>query len=264
MWTPLLLLPWVGRPNKRHVQRLALVLGLWFVFLWHEGDLWAPWSTVQDSTMLKVVSLNCAGGSAEAMREALKSSASIVLLQEVPPQSQAVAVANECGYAHAAFGRDCAVLSFMPLKDVRIGREFVAASVDCGPTAIRVISLRLSPPVFRLDLWSPQAWRDYASDLAARKAEFKSILSRAEIVPSKVWIIGGDFNTTNPRVVTDALPQAREAMRTTGRSWRGTGTNEFPFAQIDQLWSAGWASAHVVRIQSSDHRMLVALTKPLY
>ncbi len=142
-----------------------------------------------------------------------------------------------------------------PLRDLSSGLDFAAATLNLGGHPIRVMALRLAPPVFRLDLWSPECWRAYADDARQRRARLQTLL------PSEPCLFGGDFNATNPRLVTDDRPRFKEAGRSVARGWRGTGTNDFPMVAVDQIWASPefrWSQSYAKKTQNSDHRMLVA------
>lgn len=216
-----------------------------------------------DSESIRIVSLNCAGGEVAAAREALEQGG-IVLLQEVGSKDEFVEEAEGRGYKHVAWSIDNAIFSHQPLTDIVSKRDYVAATVATSGRPIRVVSLRLHPPMFRLDLWNPECWRAYAADTRARRRRFAEIAKEARL--GERWIVGGDFNATNPRIVNDILPKATEAKRAVGRSWIGTGTNDYPLAPVDQIWSLslGWSQAWVVKTRHSDHRMVVAETSSVY
>ncbi|MEQ1822435.1 MAG: endonuclease/exonuclease/phosphatase family protein [Fimbriimonadaceae bacterium] len=208
------------------------------------------------------MSLNCAAGSTEAAAEAFQQDADIVLLQEVSSRTEFGKVANRHGYEQLVWSVDDAVyLRPSPSLGLRgnpvSGRDFAACKIFIEGSTWRVISLRLAPPVFRLDWWNPDCWREYAEDAKKRRQRIGAIRMEAGPLDNQTnELIAGDFNTTHLGI-SDLSDVARKA----GRGWMGTGTNDFPLARVDQLWSSNhlnWHQAFVLKTKNSDHRMLVA------
>lgn len=263
LWTPVILMPWASPRPWRLWKPILATLAIWLAMLYADGDVHIGFEMPRDSESLLVVSLNCAGGEVAAAREAFEQGG-IVLLQEVGSKDEFVEEALRHGYRHVAWSVDNAIFSHQPLTDIVSKRDYVAATTATSGSPIRVVSLRLHPPMFRLDLWNPECWSAYAADTEARRTRFAEIAQEAQL--GDRWIVGGDFNATNPRIVNDLYPKATEAKRAVGRSWIGTGTNVYPFAPVDQLWSLspGWSQAWVVKTKHSDHRMVVGETESVY
>ncbi len=257
LWTPVAFLPWLSLRPWRLWRPISVFSILWLVLLHFEGQLPNLLDQGKQSETIMVVTLNCAGGSVEAAQEAFSTEADVVLLQEVGNRQEFIDEATKHGYVKVIWGLDCAIFSnHWDLSAPQLERDFVAGTLHIRETRVRIVSLRLTPPLFRLDYWNPECWRAYAEDTRARRNRFKEIVGAVGL--SDDWIVGGDFNATNPRIVRDTLPRAEEAMRTQGRTWPGTGTNDFPFAPVDQLWSNWWMQAWVRKTNHSDHRMVIA------
>lgn len=217
--------------------------------------------------VIRLVSLNCGGGLPEAAAEVERWRPDIALLQEVPAQSAVEAVARRLygPSAGVVLGYDAAVLA---PRAVAVGspREhgfFVAARVtlpDGG--AANVVSLRLTPPLVRMDLWSPDCWRAQRENREVRRAEMATLLddlaARHEDIP---LIVGGDFNAPGGDAVPRMLaPRLRDSFREAGLGWGNTGLNNIPVTRIDQVWiSRQFLARGVIASKTvhSDHRIVV-------
>lgn len=258
VWTPFIALPFATfRP--RPVRKASLIcLAVWFVAVIGAGEpSWRFILPAAEVQGLRVVSLNCAGGTAEAAMEAFSVGANVVLLQEVAAQPEFDKVAKSRGYVSAAFGPDAAIYVQHDFRyfNASSGIDFARAEVELGRRRLKVVSLRLQPPVFRLDWYSPDCWRTYSDDLKTRRERVAELASGL----GDAFIIGGDFNTTNPTTFR-SIP-ATEAHRASGRGWPGTGTNDFPLVRVDQIWGSNaiaWKQAYVQKTMNSDHRMVIA------
>lgn len=261
LWTPAALLPFFSLRFRRLWKPFALAALAWCVALHAirepSGLALLP-ARKRSVGELRVVSLNCAAGSVPAAREAFGRGGDVVLLQEVGGRGEFVRAGAEAGYPYVAWSVDDAVFSRRPILDPAKGRDFAAGTVELAGRPVRIVALRLSPPTFRLDWWSLDCWREYAEDAARRRERVAAIL--AETRAKGVCLVGGDFNATNPRLVRDARPDWAEAGRSAGRGWRGTGTNDYPVAWVDQIWGSPevrWRGAAVGKTENSDHRMVV-------
>ena len=258
VWTPVVFMPFLTLRFRRLVRPFAASLAVWVLAL-HvvrepSGLVLLPHGAKRG---LRVVSLNCAAGSFAAAGEAFGQGADLVLLQEVASRKEFIGAGEAAGYPYVSWSVDDAVFSRSPIASPTSATDFAAGTVELGGKKVRAVALRLAPPVFRLDWWSPECWREYAEDARRRRARVREILAEA----SGICLVGGDFNSTNPRLVGDANPTWAEAGRAAGRGWRGTGTNDFPFVWVDQIWGSPevrWEQAFVRKTQNSDHRMVVA------
>jgi endonuclease/exonuclease/phosphatase (EEP) superfamily protein YafD len=142
--------------------------------------------------------------------------------------------------------------------------NFVQARVVLpSGSAVEVISTRLVPAVFRLDLWSPDCWREHRENRQRRRAQLAALVRRLQALPPTVpLIVGGDFNAPQGDAVFHLLrPRLHDTFGEGGRGWGNTITNDVPFLRIDQIWaSAAFRSVNVGarKTQHSDHRMVVA------
>jgi len=252
-WVPVALLPFLPRFWKHGKGPLTiLVLNLAAIAWFDSGWRWLVPASEQAG--IRVVSLNCEAGNTEAVREALRAGADVVLLQEVPGDDDVIAEGRAAGYSFAIVAPDTAILSRSPFRETAHEIDFVAGETEVNGQPIKVVSLRLLPPVFRLDLYNPAAWKQYSEDAVRRRDRVREILRRTG--PD---LIGGDFNTASPALFRKT--EFREAAASAGRGWAGTGTNDYPFARVDQIWAGPlltFTQSFVRKTENSDHRMVVA------
>lgn len=269
LWTPVIILPFVTLQPKAVWKAALLCLMGWLILA---GLLKEPGfgnmrpASAKSPGVLRIVVLNCAGGDEGAIREALAVDADLWLLQEttgpasmqkilspLDPSLQLVADYDACIIARRG-------LSKAPKQGNSAVGEFL-----WGGQKLRVVSLRLQPPTFRLDWWSAECRNAYAEDIVARRVQLKEILTGARLPGTTPALVGGDFNSTNRPAFAALMPGWREADWAAGRGWPGTGTNDFPLARVDQLWSSpdiAVVQAFVRKTQHSDHRMVIVDLRP--
>lgn len=257
---------------RRHRNSLFwMVVGTWLAFWLGYGEerKWLPSRFASPpSEGLEVVSLNCAGGSIEAAREALASQPDLALLQESPSRPELEILVRE------VYGEKGDVLVGVDASIVVRGKV-VPISLNFGPTNFTValvesevlgrflaVSLRLQPPVFRMDYWNPACWSEYAENRRLRRAEFEEMTDYVKDLAPEALIIGGDFNTPPDRVTF--APFDGWVMPATDDSGY-TAVNEFPMARIDQIWTKGFAKfqSRAERTQHSDHRIVRVWLAPI-
>ena len=255
----------VIRSRKRFaVAMMAAWLGFFLAFGDEKNWVMNRVSPVSDPDLV-VITLNCAGGSSQAAEEAFALAPDILLLQESPsePALRKLAQKHFGSDYQIAMGVDASIV-------VRTGQ---LTAIEQGLTHTLAIfqtesgdpillgSLRLSPPVFRLDYWNPECWKDYAANRAIHRRELQEIATLAfEQTQTQSMIIGGDFNWTPERGLNGILaPMLRPASKGSGY----TAINSFPLARIDQVWSSldFAASSEAFTTKESDHRMVVAKLK---
>lgn len=263
---------------RRRGNRLVFAtFAAWFVFLMAFAE--EPWGLLRSLTpprvdpgrgkALRVVSLNCNVGDAGAAGEVARYRPDVVLLQESPSRGEVEAVAR------AIFGADAGVVAGVDASVIVRGRVtpadlspeqrsfFVQARVRLvSGTEVEVISTRLVPAVFRLDLWSPECWREQARNRRKRRNQLRVIAKRIASLPRELAVIvGGDFNAPQGDAVFRSLtPRLHDAFREGGRGWGDTVINDLPFLRIDQVWVSGaFRAVNVVarKTRRSDHRMVV-------
>jgi len=264
----LLLLPGIRRYRNR--QFYALVgawLGLALVF----SEEWIGLSHLFSAAALKpdltVVTLNCAGGNPLAANEVGEYHPDLVLLQESPSSTEIADLTRKLyGKEGASLpGADASIVvhgTIEPMALPRATNDFVAAHVTLwNGRKLVVVSLRLAPPVFRLDYWSADCWREYSDSYLIRQKELRGImdylLSHTKDEPI---ILGGDFNTPpEPGIFECMHPRLRDVYPESGTLWGYTAVNEFPLARIDQIWVSRNFKAldtTAFKTEHSDHRLV--------
>jgi endonuclease/exonuclease/phosphatase (EEP) superfamily protein YafD len=234
----------------------------------------AEWQTVRpNNTVLRVVSLNCAGGTKEAAEEVARYRPDIVLLQETPMQHEIKPLARLISGKES----DVIVGAKPSLNTSIIARGrvtpvpvpagwsyyFTRARIQIGEQpVIEVICTRLSPYDPTVDLWSPACWREQLAVRRQQREQMEWLVRQLDSIPKDVpVIVGGDFNAGGRDALFRSLhPRLHDAFREGGIGWGDTLINEFPFIRIDQIWvSDHFRATSVVarRAVHSDHRMVI-------
>jgi hypothetical protein len=260
-------------------QACIAVLFLWIVFavifveesrslLRADKEPTAHWCEMREEGRgVRVVSLNCYTGQANSVREVAAWDPDIVLLQESPDGEQVGRLAQELFGDRGVYlyGGDTSILAAGEIepKTPRRASHFVHAQVQL-PTGFTadVISLRLAPPVFRMDFWRPGFWIDHRDKRRQHRRQIGELASHLGSVPvSSQLIVGGDFNSPPSDDALAALrPRLVDAFRQAGRGWGGTGTNAYPLFRVDQIWISNHLQASSVTAREtvhSDHKMVV-------
>lgn len=267
-------------------QRVALTsIGLWFVFLIVFADtplslwrgLWNPPDAVAQVAQpgqipLRVISLN-AHGSSKAVAALEQWQPDLILIQETPGAGTLREVGQTMLGQNSGLlaGVDASILSRAPLEPVASSVNYTIGKVKVktGQEVI-VVSLRLTPPPFRADLWNPECWRAYRDQRIFQRDELRQLSRRLSELPSNLPLIaGGDFNV-NPRdpIFQELPPGLRDAFSIAGVGWGNTITNEAPFLRIDQVWINNFLNSVQVFsavASNTDHRLVLAdlILKPV-
>ncbi len=217
---------------------------------------------------LRIVVLNCATRP-ESAREVTPLDPDIVLLQESPRRQDTEELARQLYGPDAAlvWGVDTSLLArgrIVAAEDSPVkGSDFARARVRLASGAeVEVLSLRLVPPPFSLDLWLPECWSDYAESRRKRRAQLQRILAQLDAVaPDVPVIVGGDFNAPPGDAIFRLLrPRFADAFWSGGIGWGNTITNDRPVVRIDQVWTSDHFQPIAVfarKTLNSDHRMVV-------
>ncbi len=220
---------------------------------------------------LRVISHNC-HHLPSAVKALKKYDADIVLLQEIVRSKHFEEVRlhlfGEAGFSLK--GRDIAILSRYPLKQITLENEYqkfcIAAQVSIptshGTEDILLAPLHLNSPPFRYDLWEKECWQSYTQHRLAQKKQFQSIVnSLPAFEANDKVIIGGDFNAPAGDVIFEIMPSyMQEAFHETGVGWGCSFHSQYPLIRIDQLWSTPQIKpirCHTVDSESSDHRVII-------
>lgn len=262
-----------GKPTRLAASVVVLA---WVAFLMAVADEprsllraiprpWAP--SMPEGLSLRVVSLNCNVGDVKAAEEVIAYRPDLVLLQESPNRAEVERLAHrlfgdEAGFVH---GVDASLIARGPIVAIDLPSAsrgfFVEACVRLSNgREIAVLSTRLRPAVFRLDLWSPECWAEQAEDRRARREQVRAVARR--VADSKIpVIVGGDFNAPQGDGAFGPLrPKLRDAFDEAGEGWGNTILNDIPALRIDQVWASREFQARRVvarKTRHSDHRMVV-------
>jgi len=190
------------------------------------------------------------------------------LLQESPSRKELQNLADKEGY-RLDWGIDGSVLTKLEnqknFSEPKVIKEQNFTLVAMGDIAI--VSLRLQPPIFRLDLWNPECWTSQAQNLRSRKEELREIVKSVREVasenPSELGfqiIMGGDYNAIPSQLRVEPFG-FHDIGDSVGIGWIGTAVNDFPLARIDRIWTNGMdtdiSKLLVKKTVNSDHRMVV-------
>jgi hypothetical protein len=283
---PGLLLLAVGY-HRAHRRWFTAVLCLWIFYLTllaeepkslirSLGPVSSDWEAArQRGEGIRVVSLNCAGGSPEAAMQIAPYNPDIVLLQESPSREETERVGRRLFGEQAAvlWGPDASILargSLQPRPLPRALQSYCAQARLRLPNGFQteVFSLRLQPAPLRTDLWNPDCWRAMMRDRRQRRLQLQAVVHRLAATPTPVPVIlGGDFNAPQGDAIFQSLrPRLRDAFAEAGRGWGNTITADYPVLRIDQVWvSERLRPVRVVarRLQSSDHRLVICDLLPV-
>ena len=273
----ILTIPGWRRPGRRGA---AIVAAAWLAFLLAFAE--EPWSllrlaTAADPTWpekrgrgeaFRVVTLNCDIGNPKAAAEVGEFDPDIVLLQESPGREAVERLAGELFGPGGGFvsGVDASLIArgrVVPAElPATLRATFVQARVRLNSGAeVEVISTRLIPAVFRLDLWTPDCWREQTANRQKRRDQLRAIADRIDAVPDDVPVLlGGDFNAPQGDAIFRLLrPRLHDTFAEGGRGWGNTILNAVPCLRIDQVWASPTLRATRVvarRTRHSDHRLV--------
>lgn len=221
------------------------------------------------ASSLRVITLNCAGGTPSAAQEVIARKPDIVLLTESPgPKDlEKLAKALYGTEGHFVKGPDASIVARGNLVEVRpkhIINNFVAAiwTMPSGKP-LNIVAMRLTPPVMRVDLYNPSAWSEFAANRRARRQEVESIAADLESMAFKPDLIGGDFNSPPDRNVFSVLTKGlSDTFAVSGVGYGATCVNPAPcVVRIDQIWFSKKLESTRTQVNGteySDHRMLIA------
>ncbi len=263
---------------EQHRKRgFVIVLMLWvlytIIFVEETKSLFfnrsAPaseWKQVRENGHgIRVVSLNCAGN-AQAAKEVAKWKPDIVLLQESPARTDVEQLARELFDENGCFlaGRDTSLIASGKILSYSNdpATHFVYAELELsGKLKLNIVSLRLSPPVFRLDFWMPGFWNEHRNKRIQHRQQIAELMQYLKARPSSgPVIVGGDFNSPpNDAALLAMSPQLHDTFSIAGNGWGATGTSDYPLFRVDQIWASRKLQAKSVtahKTEHSDHRIV--------
>jgi endonuclease/exonuclease/phosphatase (EEP) superfamily protein YafD len=226
------------------------------------------WREVSEQgRVVRVVSLNCYVCNAQAAAEVAAYEPDIVLLQESPNREHLARLCCDFFGDDGEFiwGGDTAILARGRLqpRHVEGTSHFVHAVVEL-PNGLKmdVISVRLSPPVFRLDFWRAGFWKDHRDKRVKHRRQIQDVVDEIQsISQDRPVILGSDFNAPPNDGALAALRQRLyDTFQQAGRGWGATGTSRLPLFRVDQIWASRDLHVKSVvarRTINSDHRMVI-------
>ena len=228
--------------------------------VWH-----AIRGTTSEPGLVRAVTLNCNIGSPSAAAEVCELSPDIVFLQESPNESVAQEIARTMhgGEGHVLWSAGCSIIARGELMNRRNGRHFVQATLSLpGGAEIELLSVSLSSPVVRYDLWNPSCWREHAANRRLHNAELAEIAKAIREIPSdRPVLLGGDLNAPagdgSQFVLT---PRLHDAFGMAGIGWARPSSipsqcfDSISFGAVNKFnrWAV-WS----VKSKHSDHRLVV-------
>ena len=218
---------------------------------------------------LRVVTLNCGWGRVEAVQELKRLKPDVVLLQESPGSKDLRKLADEFFGEEGSFvyGPDATIIARGKLEQVGSDRRvsnFVSAKLTTPEgVSLNLVSLRMNPPVLRLDLYNPAAWSDFTQSRIARRAEAEEIASRLKASGFVPDVVAGDFNSPPDKHAFGSLTKGlTDSFKFNGRGYGATAVNPVPcLVRIDQIYTspkAAVVNAWAFAGKESDHRAFVA------
>jgi len=265
------LLMLLGRKVNRWARAVAMLAWLIFVGLCVQeassllrGCAWLAKSheTAKDASSLRVVSLNCAGGSLDAAREVIQYQPDIVLLQEAPAREQVKTLAQQLFGDEGMVVQtlDTAILSRGYVEQIDLpptSRTFMTAAQVELPSGLemQVISVHLPPPATGINLFSRSCWKEHSEDRKLRREQVDRIAEQVKSVSGIVPIIlGGDFNVSAADGALRPLkPWLRDSFSEAGMGWGNTAPSHMPLWRIDQIWVSRHFRVNAVFSRKTDH-----------
>jgi hypothetical protein len=274
---PGVLLAVLGITRERK-QFAIPALCLWFLYAIFFMQEWRSFfrfgtqpvqSASEHDKIVRVISLNCAGGNEKAAGEVADYHPDIVLFEETPlrPIIRRIAPKILGPEAENLSGSDVSIVTNGKLTPVTMenaeSAPFSHAHVRLASgLEAEVFAVRLHPYGIRADVWSPDCWREQIENRKLQRQQFEWLAREVEKVPADVPIIlGGDFNLPagdNLFCILDG--RIHDTFYTAGYGWGDTLANDIPFVRIDQIWCDGHfraVSTVVRKTVNSDHRMVV-------
>jgi len=217
---------------------------------------------------VRVITLNCFVGQKAAAMESSQFTPDILLLQESPNSASLNGIASKIfgDNSDSVWGGDCSILARGKIEPIHIDKRshFVHACVTL-PSGIQldVISLRLSPPVFRMDFWNRGFWNDHLETRQHHRKQLQVVIDHLTANhQTDHWVIGGDFNmVAGDGSIRPAFIDLDDTYRTSGSGLCNTATNDYPLFRVDQIWTNRKTKAiysQAFRTEISDHRGVLA------
>ena len=228
-------------------------LGLWLVFLALFAEEPYGWfrSSLASKSGFRVVTCNWGGAKLLPVEDLVDLEPDLLLIQETPKLEILQDLAKELGL-ELLYSPEAAILGSGDLVEISRGVHFLKARWN----QTEVISLRLSPPLVRFDLWNPNCWSAYRDRRLERREQLEFMMEGG----STPALVGGDFNVPAGDGALSALEGLRDCFDAVGSGQPNTAPSYLPLHRVDQLWASPSfqpAQAYTRLVSGSDHRALV-------
>lgn len=262
--------------GKRNTLIISL---LWFGFLLRFAEeTHIPFQYIRymkysrlNVNKIRIASINCAGGSFEAVKEAVSKKPDFILIQESPSMQELIKLSKSV-YGKDSFyvyGPDTSIIGTG--RVVRIVRDkaravFTYAEIETSvfkkSKTIGLMSIHVLPPDFRTDLWNIECWNAHKQIRIDRKNDMDYVKNCLDTINSSIpLVVGGDFNAPAGDGIFNVLkPKLRDSFTIGGVGWGNTVLNEVPVERIDQVWFNKELNVNDCRAfetKNSDHRMVI-------
>lgn len=221
-------------------------------------------SSPPQTETIRIVSLNCAN-TVRCVDDLQVAQPDIALLQEIPGPEELQQIARSLFGDEGVFlaGHDTAIVARGRIESENLPADgaLVSGIVTLpGHRPLHCICVRRTPPVFRLDGWTPGFWTDHQARRETHRQEALEIRKALDAVDAHMpRIVGGDFNAPPLDPTLEILkPTVHDAFLTSGVGLGGTGTNDFPLFRVDQIWTSSRSiRTYAQKTSHSDHRILI-------
>lgn len=226
---------------------------------WYETSF-----TPQQGKGIRVISLNCSSNTKPVLT-LKKYNADIILVQESFGAKRLEFVTQQLYGEEGSFvaGIDASIIVRGKIVLLKKESNFVVAKAKLkNGVEVGIISLRLTTPPMRSDLWNSDCWEVYKTNRIKQRQELQEVIQELKTFSASMpIIIGGDFNAPPRSGVFQAFPVGyQDAFRIAGSGWGNSITNDFPFLRIDQLWGNQFLKPlHVSSVVTTetDHRLVM-------
>jgi endonuclease/exonuclease/phosphatase (EEP) superfamily protein YafD len=260
---------------RKYIFIIAITAWLFFMFMFAEESkclirqLYSPCATSKQPSVLRVVSLNCAGRNPKAAEEVIQYQPDIVLLQEAPLKKDVELLAQKLFGKEAAiaWNLDPVIIARGHLEQRILSRTKSLIMTQAHVTmpngfAMELVSLRLTPPTIGLNIFSPYNWKEHTDGRLLRRTQMAKIVEQITRIPDTTPIIvGGDFNASaGDGAIMLLSPYLLDTGKYAGVGWPNTAMNTVPLLRIDQIWASRHfkvVSVVARKTQYSDHRIVI-------
>jgi endonuclease/exonuclease/phosphatase family metal-dependent hydrolase len=224
-----------------------------------------------DSSVLRVVTLNCAGR-ADPITAVESYVPDIVFLQEIPHAYHLKHLIDKLYSGHGDYRYDsakrCAVIvrgQIVNQEPVAKYRSQLVTAVMPSGRRLQLLNVHLQSAATNLRFYDRDCWREHSQNRLLRQLELTyalQLLKQRTEYPRIPALIAGDFNApANDAVYKILKPEFNDAYAQAGSGWGNTYHRALPLLRIDHIYGSAHllpVRARVIECTDSDHRMVVA------